>query len=1495
MNESLIASETIGLPLSYQQREAFRADQNAQCGVRLRGPVDETRLRAALQETVTWHEILRTKFAALPGQNVPVQLTGREVAVEWREVELCASSEIEVKRWIDKERAREFDLTAGTMLRVLLLKLSGGQALLVLTLPGASADAVTLQNLVHEVYVTYTGEGSRQDEPIQYSQFSEWQRSAQHEESARDGFAFWASKRKVEAPVLPLQRAVRDGANFEPGFCAVPLAEGWRDAERPEALLLACWSALLFRVSRQRAFRIDVTRDGRNYEVFREVMGPVARTVPVVFRAASDMRFEDMVLAAALGLDEADDWQEFYERGEGEECISSVGFEWNEWLETGPEFHLEFLRTCAERFRLKLVVQVVGESAAAEIQYDPQSLQGTYVERLAGQLGALLGSAMGNPEQKLDELTVLGESERQFVLEECNATEVEYPKSCCLHELFAEQAARTPDCVAVAFEDASLTYRELDRRANQLARRLQASGVGPEVRVGVFLYRSLEMMTGLLGVMKAGGAYLPLDPLYPAERLEFMLLDAQVSVLLTQRSLLALLPSTEGMEVICLDDPFAEIAGGQPTHAVVSGVRSNNLVYTLYTSGSTGKPKGASITHRGLLNYLSWCTREYAVAAGVGTMLHSSLGFDATITDLFPPLLVGRRVEILPESQGVDDLLEAMQRGDGFSLVKITPAHLALLNESLGDSDWTGKAGALVIGGDALVGARLAAWRRLAPKTRLINEYGPTETVVGCCTYELAAEDTTEATVPIGRPIANTRLYVMDEGLGVQPTGMPGELFIGGDGVARGYLGRPGLTAERFVPDPFAVAAGARMYRTGDLTVRRGDGVLEFLGRLDHQVKIRSFRIELGEIEARLEQHPELAQSVVIAADDGDGDKRLVAYVQPVAGKALATKELRAFLLRHLPEYMVPAVFVSVDAFALTAHGKVDRGALPDPAVVQMSANEFYVAPESAAEKTLAAIWQGVLKVERIGVHDDFFRSGGDSIQSILLVARASAAGLRFTTRDVFQHPTIAELAELATPANQTTANAAVVDGDVPLTPIQRWFFEGHSAVPHHFNQSVMLEMEPGVRADLLRKALDQLVAHHDALRLRFTQGDAGWKQAHVAAGAVQLCEFDLSPKPTDEKQASLLTLANEAQAALHLEHGPVFRAMLARMGGGLPDCLLLVAHHLVVDGVSWRILLEDMVAVYGQLERGEEPKLPAKTTSFQQWAKRLVEYAKSEVLARESVYWLGQSREANSLPLDLTANVEANTVAFVERVHVRLDRSETTALLQEVPSAYRTQVDDVLLTALVQAFATWTGEPFLRVDMEGHGREDLFEDVDLSRTVGWFTAVFPVCLRVDSDDPGDALKSVKEQLRAVPQPRLGYGVMRFCAPDAQSRERLQRLPPAQVSFNNLGSTDGIAGGPVLCLSDAPTGSEEAPQSRRRYLLDVIARVAHGCLEVEFVYSCAMHRRSTVETLGQGFLQSLRLLIEHCSSPAAGGFTPSDFASAGLSQEELDGLVAELG
>jgi amino acid adenylation domain-containing protein/non-ribosomal peptide synthase protein (TIGR01720 family) len=1143
-------------------------------------------------------------------------------------------------------------------------------------------------------------------------------------------------------------------------------------------------------------------------------------------------------------------------------------------------------------FPMTVIASLRGESMTFKFMFDRAAIDQAGVERLAAHLERALSTMCDPGRRILSDVSLLTEAERQQLLVEWNDTasnEVDHS----LTRIFERQARRTPDSVALSYTGEHLSYVELERRANRLARFLRDRGVSADTRVGICLSRSLEMGISVLAVLKAGGAYVPLDPTYPEERLRFMVEDAGILLLVSTRRLLTGLPEL-GASTILLDEQTFEL-GRYGTEAPGDHAGSDHLAYVIYTSGSTGRPKGAALSHRALGNLIEW--HHDAHERGGKFLQFASLSFDASFHELFGAWRSGGTAVVIPEDQRRD--MEALARflveNDVEKAILPVVAFLNLAEMFVAESRGPRALGEASITGEALqlTDAAVRLFEML-PGCRLYNEYGPSETHVITSFCFSGPPATWPVSPPIGRSIRDTRIYLLDPDMGPVPLGPPGQLFIGGASVGRCYLAQPRLTAERFVPDPLAREPGARLYRSGDLARWRGDGAILFLGRIDHQVKIRGHRVELGEIEVELRAHPDVAEAVVIARPDARGNPRLVAYFVPSSADAASGVELRRRLEERLPHFMIPAKFVSLAALPLTPTGKVDRKSLPSPEQLRPELEEAFVEPGSPMETELARIWREVLGLDRVGIHDNFFELGGDSIVCIQVVGKASQAGIRITPTHIFQHQTIAELARVATQAAAVRASNEPVTGRVPLTPIQRWFFDQELPDPHHWNMSVFLDVRRKLDAGCLKRAVSELVRHHDALRMRFHRSADGWQQENGAPEAVDgaFCHLELSQLSGSARKTAIEGAASELQASLDLDQGPLLRVAFIETGED-SDRLLLVVHHLVVDGVSWRVLLADLFTFYQGLDQKKPVGPPAKTTSFQDWGRRLVEQGASRAMNDEIPYWLGMAAPAEErLPLDHDRG--PNEVASSDSVAIELGADETEALLREAPRAYHTQINDLLLAALAQALCRWTKSGSVLVALEGHGREDLFADLDLSRTVGWFTAIYPMRLSLaEADGPISALQSIKEQLRSVPRRGIGYGVLRYLGGSEEIETKLGAINP-EINFNYLGQLDqALPQGFPLTLAAESKGHGQAGRGVRAYLLEIFGGVAGGQLRMFFRYSRNRHLRSTIERLAAGFGQSLRELIEHCRKEESIGYTPSDFPLARLDQGTLDELASE--
>ncbi|MGK3988241.1 amino acid adenylation domain-containing protein [Sorangium sp. So ce136] len=1500
------------------QLEPESASYNLATAVRLTGSLDVAVVERCLSEIVRRHEILRTTFAVVDGQ--PSQVVQPDGAARLERLDLGvlppAQRDAEVRRVIDREARRPFDLTSGPLLRLTLLRLGSEEHVLLWVVHHIVFDGWSTSLVLGEFAALYTAFAAGRPAPLaepalQYADFAHWQRQRVEGGLLEAQLGYWTRQLSGQPGVLELPtdrpRPATQRYQGARRFFRVPgaLAEALGALARREettlfAVLMAGFQALLARHAGTFDISVGTPVTNRSRAELEGLVGCFANTVVLRADLSGDPSFVRLLARVTQTVREAQTHQEV-PFDQVVEAVSPVRD-----LSHAPLCQVMFalqpvLRQPAEipglgvrlldldvggaQFDLSLDVAPDGDGLAAALEYDTDLFDEATIARMADHLLRLLAGAAASPATRLSELPMLAAEEQRQVLG-WRTTGALRKAPRAVHRMFEEQAARAPGATAVVHEERQIAYGELDRRANQLAQLLRRRGVGPEVRVGLCLPRSIEMIAAVLGVLKAGGAYVPLDPNLPRERIAAMIGGAGIRVVIAEEGAAADQPP--GVAVIQLDASWAcarrELSSAAPPPA--GEPAPEQAAYILYTSGSTGTPKGVVVPHRAIASFTDVAAGVYEISPRDRVLQFASLSFDASAEEIFPCLARGATLVLRTEAmlESVAGFLAACGAW-GVTAAVLPTMYWHRIVAGLGEGAALPPClRQIVITGEAALPERVSAWRASpgAARVRLLNAYGPTETTVTATVSNLTAAGPRDAwAIPIGRPLANTRAYVLDPAGQPVPAGVVGELYLGGQGLARGYWARPDLTAERFVPDPFADQPGERLYRTGDRARWRTDGQLEFAGRVDHQVKLRGFRIEPGEIEARLGEQPGVREAVVVVRQDRAEERRLVAYVAASAG--VSPEELRRALKEQVPDYMVPAAFVVLEELPHTPYGKIDRRALPAPAAPSGEA----ATPRTEAEAALAGIWSELLGRPAVGVQENFFELGGDSILALQVVSRARAAGLSLTPRQIFQHQTIADLAAVAAPAAAPVA-AAPLASDAPLTPIQRWFFELGGPSPHHWNQTVLLELRQRISVEALTAAVRATADHHGALRLRFTREADGWRQRYAGSAAAAVARVDLSDLPAEAQAEALARAAGEHQARLHLAEGPLLRAVLFDLGPARPGRLLLIAHHLVVDAVSWRILLEDLQTAYRQHDRGEAIRLPDETVPFGEWARRLCAHARSEEVARQAESWLAASRPTAALPADdpAGASLEADTV---QRIHF-LGAEDTRALLQATP-AYRARVDELLLAAFAGALAQWTGDRAVRIDLEGHGR-DALDDVDLSRTVGWFTSIYPVRLEVPADAaPGGALKALKEQLRAVARGGATYGVLRYLSEDERAA-RLREHAAPQVSFNYLGQWDDLfASSPLFAHAEGDVGRDHDPRTPRGYELELDAAIVGGRLRVTWSYSGARYRPETIARLCEDFTARLRALVAHCLAPDSGGYTPSDFPLARLDQARLDRLL----
>ncbi|HYV13038.1 MAG TPA: amino acid adenylation domain-containing protein [Pyrinomonadaceae bacterium] len=1271
---------TRGFRLSPQQKRLWSLQQHtvglsdrAQCTVLIEGHLDTALLRTALQKVVERHEVLSTTFPRPQGMNAPLQVIAEGRAI-WDEYDLSgverAQQEAEIGLLFDANDSASAGLAGELPLRLALIKLAPEKHVLLISLPALSADNVSLNNLVREVGNSYAARADEY-ESVQYVVVSEWLNDLLESGDATEGVKFWRGQdyAALVSLHLPFEREADASAQSDirsfrltigPEFVSALEELAQKHDSSLQTLLLACWKILLHRWTGQPDTIVGTVFDGRTDEELEGALGLFARQLPIRSHIDQSSLLGEILRGLEEAKSESFEWQECFvwEKAIGDLSNASGGqffpycFEFMPApapvVADGVTFSLYERRAVVDRFHLKLDCELRDGSLVLTHRYEGALYDADAVERLAYQYEALLASVLATPETPVGELKMLGDKERELLIHTLNDTAADFPQEKLLHRLFEEQAARTPELVALEWDGGKSTYEELDRGTNQLARRLRLAGVGPEVAVGVLLERSPEMVMALLGVLKAGGFYVPLNPSLPRERLLMMLEDAQVKILLTVEPLVHVVTGIE-VKTICLDSECGEVAEADVMDHVAT---PDNLAYVIHTSGSTGRPKGVMIPHGAICNRLLWMQSAYPLGVDDSVLQKTVFNFDASVWELFVPLMTGAKI-VLARPDGHQDaayMAEEITRR-GVTTLQLVPSMLRVMLDEPGFSQCR-TLKRVFCGGEALP-LDLQERFYATLDADLHNLYGPTEVSIDASSWDCERGSdygTTHGNVPIGRPLANVQIYLLDGRLQPVPYGATGEVYVGGRGLGRGYLGRPDLTAEKFVPDPFGGKPGARLYKTGDLGRLLPQGAIEFLGRIDHQIKLRGFRIELGEIEAALRQHPEVREALALIREDG-GNQQLVAYVLPAAqpssaAHALSSQELRQFLQEKLPDYMIPSAFVLLDELPLTPSGKVDRNALPAPGRDQHEADGDM--PRTPLEELVAGVWARVLGLDHVGVNKNFFDLGGHSLLATQVVTRLrEAANADLPLRSIFEAPTVAGMAKnleavLAPGGGVVMPPIEPVrrDQQLPLSYAQQrvWFMDQLEADNFFFNVPAAFRLVGKLKPELLERTLNEVVRRHESLRTTFAEAGGELAQRIAPSLRIELPIQDLSELPEAERDTRVRQLADEeARRPFNLAHGPLLRAKLLRLGDE-EHVALVTMHHIVSDGWSMGVLVREVSALYEAFASGLPsplPELPIQYVDYAAWQRR---WMQGELLEEQLSYWkshLAGRPETLQLPTD--------------------------------------------------------------------------------------------------------------------------------------------------------------------------------------------------------------------------------------------------------------------
>ncbi|MEL6350913.1 MAG: amino acid adenylation domain-containing protein [Cyanobacteria bacterium J06627_28] len=1541
--------------------------------LRMEGKLHIAALKHSLQKVVNRHEALRTVF--LEDNNQPylkVQSTV-EIALPVTELVTEENQSSALEKWQKQLVNAPFNLATGPLLRAHLFQLADNEYELVLALHHLIADGWSRGILLRELAafyrcsVTSDSADSSLDEvqqfaasspqlpalKIQYPDYVLDQQQWLTTDSYKKQLSYW-QQQLSGLQELDLQTKQPKNSDSSPSYTSQTCIRHFsfaqsqvikRNAQQSGTtvfvLLLAAFKLLLHRYSRQSDISVGIPVAGRSTAASESLIGFFVNTLVLRTQVESENTFSDWLRQVQATLADALQYQDVpfarvvdaldVQRTPGQNplfCVmfqvQSSGYELQnaEQLDLQlPDLSLsqQWIAPGETKFDMSWhVIERDGQLMVA-VEYRQALFERDRIEQMLTHFQTLVNAVITDTSCKLKDISLITPQEKQKILSDWSQGKALNNLGESFPARFEQQVKETPHETAVVdhAKGVSLTYQQLNQRANKLAHWLHSQGVGIDNHkrlVGIYLPSGIDLLTAMIATLKSGSAYVPLEVALPKARVRQMVQDAQPSVLITHGSIETLdvaasnqaVQATENFSyptIFYIDKEESQLIA-QPGHNISASPSLEQLAYIIYTSGSTGKPKGTQLTHRGLINYLNWCLSAYPLAEGCGAPVQSSVGFDATITSLFSPLLAGKQVVFNLADNEIEAIQIALSRG--FSFIKLTPAHLSALqplikNQSLNRALLPK---ALIIGGEALHSHHIEVWQKAYPEVSLFNEYGPTEATVGCCVHRVTPQDS--GNIPIGKPIDGAQLYVLDESGQIVPPGIAGELYIGGAGVAVGYLNRPSLTEDKFVQAPFLnsgeLASDGRLYKTGDLVRYRADSYLDYLGRIDSQVKLRGFRIEPGEIEALLCQHPLVEQAAVILTRHSAAPQ-LAAYVvaheslpqenrtQSDSQSDVLSSELRQQLSKRLPSYMVPTYVTVLEALPLTPNGKLDRSALPRPTVAIATPIESEQ-PRNEKEQTLALIWQQILGQDSLSIHDNFFSLGGDSISAMQIVSKANEQGLKLTPRQLFEHQTIAEQALVAQALTaHHSADAPVVGEAVLLAPSQQYFLNYQKRpAPHHYNQALLLTAKETIQTETLKAALEIVAQHHDAFRLRYRQvspSQPDWQQSYGETAAFAFGEADLK-----DSEIPLSTVIEEAQSSLNLSEGPLFKAVLIDLTAG--KRLLLVAHHLIVDGVSWRVLLADLLSAYHQLAKGQLTEgqlideqtatLPARTTAFGTWTQHLKAQTNQANIQSEKDYWTEVCAQASPLPIEQPTG--QNKVSDTAEVLIETGLEQT----RIVKSLAR--VDAVLLAALGQTLRQWGQQDKVIVDLEGHGRQVWDESLDLSRTVGWFTACYPFELSLPSG-LDNHIGHIVQQLQQVPNRGIGYGMLRtYGNSDGQLTGQL--ASPAQVSFNYLGqlmiepneAIAGLAPEPVIALQDST--------AERSYLFEIVSLIQSDQLQIRWRYSQQQYRRETIEQLCQQFSVNLRSLLDSRQSVESNSAESARFSSSPVKARQLNQLLGKL-
>ncbi|NDI35232.1 non-ribosomal peptide synthetase [Chengkuizengella sediminis] len=1498
-------------PLSPAQKRLFLLQQihksstayHLTGALQLDGHINRQRLEETFHQLISRHETLRTSFPLVDGE--PVQLIHENVDFKIEIYDL--QSEVDQSL---NEMVVAFDLSNAPLLKVNLIKISNNKHLLFIDMHHIISDGTSIHILIQEFNQLYNGKSLPQLN-VQYKHFAEWQHDLTRKGVYENQKKYWLNQFKDEIPVLSLptdfhrpQKQSFEGDKFKFELGEESLEKLKQVANETGStlfmVLLSAYYVLLSKYSGQEDVVVGSPVVGRNHADVQNLIGMFVNTLALRNKPVSNKEFSAFLNEVRENSVHAFDHQQFT----FEELVEQLQLKRD--LSRNPLFDVMFsmensesdemkmeglmiqpydLKQNTTKFDLLLEAKEVENGILFGLEFSTKLFTKQTIERMAVHFSNILHHITVNKNIRLKDIEMLENDEKNQILIDFNQTEAEFPSDKTLHQCFEEQVEQNPDKIAVIYERGKLTYSDLNQKSNSLGRTLRNKGIKNDSIVAIMLDRSLEMMIGIMAILKSGGAYLPISPELPKERIKYMLENSGVQTIICQEKYMNKLKNEikiEKLELINVEDKSLYTQDRTNLPHINT---ANDLAYIIYTSGSTGKPKGVMIEHRSVINRIHWMQKQYPIGDGDTILQKTPVFFDVSVWELFWWSMYGASVCMLKpggekEPKVIINAIEKYKITTMHFVPSMLTAFLDYLDNIEHNLSRLSSLKQVFASGEALNANQTQLFNKCLNRdfgVKLHNLYGPTEATVDVSYFDCSSQEKLNI-VPIGKPIDNTQLYILDENNQITSVGLPGELHISGVGLARGYLNRPELTAEKFINNPFK--PGDKMYKTGDLARWLPDGNIEYLGRNDDQVKIRGHRIELGEVEKHLTENENIKQAVVVVKVDQNKTPYLCAYY--IVDKDLDVKMIKDNLSKFIPEYMIPSYFVQMEELPLNPSGKVDRKKLPDPIIDTKST---YVEPENEIQEKMIHVWEKTLVIKNVGIEHNFFELGGDSIKALQISSRLMGDyGLKLDVGDLFEYPLIKDLHKYITFTSKKTDQSMVI-GEVNLTPIQKNLFEQDWDAVQHYNQSLMLYSN-AFNETLVKKSFEKIVEHHDALRMTFSRKSNEISQVNNAVGhsSIDLKVFDLMQED-DVDQIELNV--NLLQSSFDIQKGPLLKLALFKTQKG--DHLLIIIHHLVVDGVSWRIILEDFSTIYNGLLNKEDFNIPAKTDSFKLWSKSLKAYSTNKEFLKEASYWSKQEQaNVQVFPRDYSISTMVAKHQKIDKL--TLDKVNSQKLLQDVHHVYNTEINDILLSSLCLAIREWAGHYQTLIHVEGHGREEVMDDINISRTVGWFTSIFPFILEMKNDSGiSDVIKQTKDNLRRVPNKGFGYGILKYLS----AKEREIDLPlkfnlQPEILFNYLGQIDGDMGTDLIAFSDVSTGREIGSKIKKDYAFEINGMILNHQLVLEFHYNTKLYKKNTVNQFIELYKKNLENMINHCCEKEFKEHTPTDYHYNKLSQEQLE-------